>query len=142
METIAPSPLPKSESITELDLKLIEVSSLCGSVSWQLDGQSDGATACNCTACRRYGTLWAYGYVDEDIRTQGETRAYVRHNAVLEFHFCPKCGCMAFWRGLGADETGKTRIAVNLRLSEPNSVAQIPIDHFQRGFNTTSYSAL
>lgn len=142
METIAPSPLPKSESITELDLKLIEGSSLCGSVSWQLDGQSDGATACNCTACRRYGTLWAYGYVDEDIRTQGETRAYVRNNAVLEFHFCPKCGCMAFWRGLGADEAGKTRIAVNLRLSEPNSVAQIPIDHFQRGFNTTSYSAL
>lgn len=142
MDTIAPSPLPKSESITELDLKLIEVSSLCGSVSWQLDGQSDGATACNCTACRRYGTLWAYGYVDEDIRTQGETRAYVRNNAVLEFHFCPKCGCLAFWRGLGADEAGKTRIAVNLRLSEPNSVAQIPIDHFQRGFNTTSYSAL
>jgi hypothetical protein len=49
---------------------------------------------------------------------------------------------MAFWRGLGVDEAGKTRIAVNLRLSEPNSVAQIPIDHFQRGFNTTSYSAL
>lgn len=37
---------------------------------------------------------------------------------------------MAFWRGLGEDEAGKTRIAVNLRLSEPNSVAQIPIDHF------------
>ena len=109
---------------------MIKGSCLCGSVSWQLDGQPDGATACNCTACRRYGTLWAYGYVDEDIRTQGETRAYVRNNAVLEFYFCPKCGCMAFWRGLGADEAGKTRIAVNLRLSEPNSVAQIPIDHF------------
>jgi hypothetical protein len=37
---------------------------------------------------------------------------------------------MAFWRGLQMDETGNTRIAVNLRLSEPSAVAHIPIDHF------------
>jgi hypothetical protein len=38
---------------------------------------------------------------------------------------------MAFWRGLRQkNETGKTRIAVNLRLSEPAAVAHIPIDHF------------
>ena len=54
---------------------MIEGTCLCGSVSWQLDGKPDGATACNCTACRRYGVLWAYGYVDEDIKTQGETKA-------------------------------------------------------------------
>jgi hypothetical protein len=37
---------------------------------------------------------------------------------------------MAFWRGLQKNETGKTRIAVNLRLAEPTAVAHIPIDHF------------
>jgi hypothetical protein len=37
---------------------------------------------------------------------------------------------MAFWRGLQKDETGKMRIAVNLRLSDPVAVANIPIDHF------------
>jgi hypothetical protein len=37
---------------------------------------------------------------------------------------------MVFWRGLRQDEEGKTRIAVNLRLSEPETVADIPIDHF------------
>jgi hypothetical protein len=110
---------------------MLEGTCLCGSVTWQFDGKPDGATACNCTACRRYGVLWTYGYVDEDIKTQGETRAYVRGYAMLEFHFCPKCGCMAFWRGLRQkDETGKTRIAVNLRLSDPAAVAHIPIDHF------------
>ena len=114
---------------------MIDGTCLCGSVTWQLDGKPDGATACNCTACRRYGVLWAYGYVDEDIKTQGETKAYVRGKA-LEFHFCPNCGCMAFWRGLQKDESGKTRIAVNLRLSEPTAVAQIPIDHFD-GFDTS-----
>lgn len=113
---------------------MIQGTCLCGSVRWQFEGQPDGATTCNCTACRRYGVLWAYDYEDEGIRVAGTTRAYVRGKA-LEFHFCPTCGCVAFWRGLQKDEDGRTRIAVNLRLSEPEAVARIPIDHFD-GLNT------
>jgi hypothetical protein len=108
---------------------MIQGSCLCGAVRWQLEAQPDGATACNCTACRRYGVLWAYGYEDEGIRVSGTTKAYVRGTA-LEFHFCPTCGCVAFWRALRKDDEGRIRIAVNLRLAEPDAVAQIPIDHF------------
>lgn len=108
---------------------MLRGSCLCGAVAWQFDGQPDGATACNCTACRRYGVLWAYDYEDEGIKVSGQTRAYVRGKA-LEFHFCPVCGCVAFWRGLQPDQQGRVRIAVNLRLAQPEAVAQIPIDHF------------
>jgi len=104
-------------------------SCLCGAVAWSLAGQPEGATACNCTACRRYGVLWAYGHENEDIHVSGATRPFVRGKA-LEFHFCPQCGCIAFWRGLRLDEQGRRRIAVNLRLCEPEAVARIPIDHF------------
>jgi hypothetical protein len=72
--------------------------------------------------------------VDQGIQTQGETTAFIRGKAI-EFHFCPHCGSMAFWRGRQKDETGQTRIAVNLRLAEPATVANIPIDHFD-GLNT------
>ena len=113
---------------------MIEGACLCGAVRWQFKGEPDGATACNCTACRRYGTLWAYDYEGEGITVSGETRAFVRGKA-LAFHFCPACGCMAFWRGLRLDEQGRRRIAVNLRLAEPGAVASIPIDHFD-GFTT------
>ena len=44
---------------------MIEGTCLCRAVSWQFEGEPDGATACNCTACRRYGTLWAYDYEGE-----------------------------------------------------------------------------
>ena len=55
---------------------MIQGSCLCGAVRWQFEGQPDGATACNCTACRRYGVLWAYDYEDEGIKISGKTQAY------------------------------------------------------------------
>lgn len=108
---------------------MIKGTCLCGAVHWTFAGEPDGATACNCTACRRYGVLWAYDYENEAIHVNGTTRAYVRGKA-LDFHFCPECGCIAFWRSLQVDEQGRRRIAVNLRLAEPEAVARIPIDHF------------
>jgi hypothetical protein len=101
----------------------------CGAVSWVFDGMPASATACNCTVCRRYAALWAYDYEDGIISYQGQTRAYVRGRAI-EFHFCPDCGCIAFWRGRNLDGQGRRRVAVNLRLAEPDAIADLPIDHF------------
>ena len=108
---------------------MISGSCLCGAVNWTFEGLPDSATACNCTACRRYGVLWAYDYEGEGITVSGPTKAYVRGKA-LEFHFCPGCGCVVFWRSQQKNAEGRLRIAVNLRLAEPDAVAQIPIDHF------------
>lgn len=102
----------------------------CGAVHWQFDGLPDGATACNCTLCRRYGTLWAYDNVDERIRVCGPTNSYVWGHKTIGFHFCAICGCVAYWRGLAPRGSGKTRIAVNLRLAEPETIATIPLDRF------------
>jgi hypothetical protein len=73
--------------------------------------------------------LWIYDFEGEGIEVSGPTSAYVRGKAI-EFHFCPTCACVAFWRAQKAGEDGKTRIAVNLRLSDPDPIARIPIDHF------------
>jgi hypothetical protein len=109
---------------------MIQGSCHCGAVRWTFEGVPDGATACNCTICRRYGVLWAYDFEDEEIRVAGPTSVYVRGDQI-GFHFCPTCGCLAYWRGLKAREDGRRRIAVNLRLAdEPEAVAEIPVDHF------------
>ena len=113
---------------------MIQGSCLCGAVRWQFQGEPDGATACNCTACRRYGVLWAYDYEDECIKVSGKTHSYARGTS-LEFHFCPTCGCIAFWRARQKNPEGRRRIAVNLRLADPEAVARLPIDHFD-GLNT------
>lgn len=108
---------------------MLEGSCACGAARWQLDEMPESATACNCTACRRYGTLWAYGYEGENIRVSGDTTAYIRGKA-LSFNFCSRCGGVTHWRGLQVNEQGRRRIAVNLRMTEPGPVAHLPIDHF------------
>lgn len=101
----------------------------CGEVRWEMDGDPGPVTACNCTICRRYGALWAYDYDGERIRVKGATATYARGEAI-DFHFCPVCGCVAFWRGRRLDADGRRRIAVNVRLAAPETVAHLPIDHF------------
>jgi hypothetical protein len=101
----------------------------CGGVRWEYDAQPEGATACNCTVCRRYGVLWIYGYEGEGVRVTGETRSY-RRGTAIDFHFCGTCGCMAFYRATRLEAGGRRKIAVNVRLSEPETVGHIPIDHF------------
>ena len=65
---------------------MLEGSCLCGQASWRFDAVPEGATACNCTACRRYGVLWIYGHEGEDVHVVGDTASYTR----------PKGGALAF----------------------------------------------
>ena len=108
---------------------MIHGSCHCGAVTWRLDHLPESATACNCTVCRRYGVLWAYDWENEGIHVSGPTRAYVRGH-YIEFHFCPTCACVTWWRGISPNAEGRRRIAVNLRMTEPEPIAQVPIRHF------------
>lgn len=101
----------------------------CGAVTWRIDAVPKSATACNCTICRRYGVLWAYGHEDEDIRASGPTSVYSWGEKSIGFHFCPSCGCVAYWRATAPHE-GRRRMAVNLRLADPEVVGPIAIRHF------------
>lgn len=104
---------------------------ICGATGWTLTGDPGSITACNCTLCRRYGALWAYDYEDGRIRLTGAYRAFrrPRPDPALEMLFCAACACVLAWRGLNMED-GRRRMAVNIRLAEPEAVADLPIDHF------------
>jgi hypothetical protein len=109
---------------------------LCGDVRWAFDATPESATACSCNACRRYGVLWMYGHEGKDVHITGDTTSFVRSDAELvgpaelSFRFCARCGCVAYYRALTPDENGLYGVAVNARMAEPESVADIPIRHF------------
>ena len=108
---------------------MLEGSCLCGNVRWTLKDIPKSATACSCTACRRYGTLWAYGWEGEDTELLGPTTAFIRGDS-LSFNFCPTCGNVSHWWGLTFNDQGKRRVAVNLRLTDPSPIEGVPVRHF------------
>ena len=104
----------------------------CGEVRWTLDTSPLSVTACNCTICRRYGALWAYGYIGRDIRTTGQASTYRRRDSGdICFYFCALCGCMTHHVAGSADENGRKPAAVNVRMSDPAPISGIPIRHFE-----------
>lgn len=106
----------------------------CGAVHWRFEGVIPDATICNCTTCRRYGVLWAYDYDGHAIHVEDPNHklaSYVRGSRTISFNFCSTCGNLVSWRSLKPGEDGRTRIAVNLRLAEPDDVAHIPLQRFE-----------
>ena len=109
----------------------MEGSCHCGRVSWALATPPESITACNCTVCRRYGVLWAYGHIDHDIKTSGNTSTYRRADGgAIDFHFCPHCGCVTHYVAVKSGNDGRHWTAVNVRLTVPEGIADLPIDHF------------
>ena len=105
----------------------------CGAAGWTLDGDPGPITACNCSLCCRYGALWAYDYEGERVAVVGDTKSYRRKEKAdpsLEIIFCSSCAAVIAWRGLRPEKDGRTRMAVNVRLTQLQAVATLPIDHF------------
>jgi hypothetical protein len=105
----------------------------CGAVHWRFRGEIPDATICNCTICRRYGVLWAYDFDGQGIHVEDPDAALVAYSwgsPALSFNFCKICGNLVSWRGLKPMKDGRTRIAVNLRLAEPEDVADVPLRRF------------
>jgi hypothetical protein len=108
----------------------MEGSCHCGAVHWRFEGTPESATACNCSVCRRYGALWSYGFFDEQIAIAGPTRTYLWSRKSLEFHFCPQCSCVVYWRAATPGADGRRWGAINLRLAaDPALVQAIPLVH-------------
>lgn len=101
----------------------------CGAVKFELSENPEKLVDCNCTICRRLGTLWGHvpiGSAQIDAKP-GDTIAYVRGQKLLAFHTCKVCGCTTHWESLEPD--GKY-MAVNFRLCEPEVIQQFETRKF------------
>lgn len=114
--------------------KMTRGSCLCGNVHWEFRGEIQDATICNCSACHRYGVLWAYAYEGDGISIEdagGQLVGYEYGSKVRSFNFCRTCGNLVSWRKTKPEEDGRVRMAVNLRLAEFSDVAHLPILRFE-----------
>jgi len=110
----------------------------CGAVTFELARPPEWRSECNCSICRRLGTLWGY-FREEEVRFAGHpgaTEAYAWGDRTLAFHRCGTCGCTTHWQRLVSRP--ENRMGVNTRLLDPRDTAGIRIRHFD-GADTFKY---
>ena len=98
----------------------------CGAVQIQVSRRPRRLTSCNCSICRRYGTLWAY-YDRSQVKItapKGTTDSYSWGDKYLRFVRCATCGCVTYWES--ADKS-KSRMGINVRNFEPEDIEPIRV---------------
>ncbi len=101
----------------------------CGNVRIDVPARPDTLILCNCSICRRYGTLWAF-YPRADVRLTGHpqhTRGYVWGARSIETFHCSQCGCVTHWESL---KPGARMVSVNIRNFDPHEIGEVRLRRF------------
>ena len=92
----------------------------CGASRIEVPRRPRTLTSCNCSICRRYGTLWAY-YKASAVRVHSAPRTFDEYawgDKTLKFVRCAICGCVTHWEPMR--RTSESRMGVNARNFEPS----------------------
>lgn len=97
------------------EIKTFTGSSHCGRGSYEADADLSQVMSCNCSICRRIGSLFAF--VPEDkfrLKSGADTLTDYQFNRKVIHHlFCPTCGVKAV--GRGTRPNGTPMVAINVR---------------------------
>src|SRR5262245_45648310 len=112
----------------------------CGRIRVELSRRPRSLTNCNCSICRRYGTLWAYYKAAEVkiVAAPDATADYSWGRKSQRFVRCSTCGCVINWEKLAA--TSESRVGVNARLFDPDAIGPVRI-RLLDGASTWKYLA-
>jgi hypothetical protein len=102
----------------------------CGQVAFDVEGEIQGALACNCSMCQRKGSLlWFVPRAQFRLRTPEDAAAtYTFNKHVIQHRFCPTCGIHPYAEGV--DPKGNPMAAINLRCIEGIDLDAIPVQHY------------
>lgn len=100
----------------------------CGTIQFEVEGELQHATACNCSICQRKGTLlWFVGANQVKLLTPREKiTTYTFNKHVIQHQFCPVCGVQTF--GEGKDPADHAVFAINIRCLEGIDPLAVPSD--------------
>jgi hypothetical protein len=103
----------------------------CGKVAFEVEGEIDSALACNCSICRRKGSLlWFVPRTQFELKTaQDAARTYLFNKHVIRHRFCPECGIHPY-ADATHPKTGVPIVAINLRCLDGVDLDSVKVVHF------------
>jgi hypothetical protein len=106
---------------------MISATCHCGALRIEVPRRPRSLTNCNCSICRRYGTLWAY-YKASEVRVPDEAdtlHVYSWGRKALKFVRCRECGCITHWAAVTPTE--RSRVGINARNFDPEALGAVRI---------------
>lgn len=102
----------------------------CGRVALEVEGTIENAMACNCSICRRKGSLmWFVPWEMLQLLTPEEAAGtYTFNKHAIKHRFCPVCGIHPY--GEGTDREGNSMAAINIRCLEDTDITAVPVRNF------------
>ena len=102
----------------------------CGKIAFSLDDEPTEAIECNCSICRRRGSVLAASAPDKfRLETSRDDIAvYTFGKHLIRHQFCKTCGCAPFAEGTGPD--GDEMVVINLRCADGVDLSTIKITRF------------
>ncbi|MBX2805796.1 MAG: GFA family protein [Hyphomicrobiales bacterium] len=87
----------------------------CGAVKYDVELDIKQVVSCNCSRCRRLGSLLAFSPIDAFTLRSGEdaTNLYRFNKHVINHLFCATCGIESYAHGVGPG--GVEMVAINVR---------------------------
>jgi hypothetical protein len=88
----------------------------CGKVRYEVSLEIAEVIACNCSRCRRLGSLLAFAPVAQFKLLSGDTdlTSYEFNRHMIRHRFCSTCGIQSFAIGTNP-KTGAVMAAINVR---------------------------
>jgi hypothetical protein len=107
----------------------IRLSCHCGAVAATYEDAPTEAIECNCSICRRRGSILAFGEPGKfSLETaRDELTIYTWNNHVIRHQFCRTCGCAPFAEG---ESPRGPMVALNLRCAEDLDLGQVTVTPF------------
>lgn len=102
----------------------------CRQISFEVEGDLQQVTECNCSICSKRGALmWFVRKADFRLLTPVESYVtYTFNTHKIKHRICPNCGCVPFEEGV--DEKGVETVAINARCLDDADLSTLKVAQF------------
>lgn len=111
----------------------------CGRIRFEVDGEIDHVSACNCSICTRTGYLH-WPVAPESVRVlagEGEWTSYRFGTKAADHRFCPTCGISPF----RIARSDPDKITINVRCLEGVDLGTLTVQGFDGRHWEASFAA-